>query len=94
MLYIKNSRAIFLPESILNINIENENELRCKKHKKKFKGFSKFYLNNYCEDCNEYKYELYDNDIIEFNKIRIENNKIKEIIEKINDNKDIFIIFF
>ena len=89
MLYIKNSRAIFLPESILNINIENENELRCKKHKKKFKGFSKFYLNNYCEDFNKYKYELYDNDIIEFNKIRIEDNKIKEIIEKINDNKDI-----
>ena len=84
---IKNSEAIFIPESTLNLDIENE--LKCKEHNKKFKGFSKFLLNNYCEDCYEYKNEIYDNDIIRFDEIKIEEKKIEEIIEKINDNKDL-----
>ena len=84
---IEDSLSIFLSKTNLNINIENE--LICKKHNKKFKGFSKFYLNNYCEDCYEYKNEIYNNDIIRFNDIKIEDKKIEEIIEKINDNYDI-----
>ena len=43
IIYIKNSEAKFLPESTLNINIENQ--LKCNDHNKKFKGFSKFFLN-------------------------------------------------
>jgi len=82
---IKDSLKIFLSETKLNINIENA--LLCKKHivyKKKFKGFSKFYLNNYCEECSEYY-----NDTNKFDKIRIQENKIEEIIEKLDDNKNI-----
>jgi len=59
---IKDNLLIFFFKANLNINIEDK--LICKEHNKKFKGFSKFYLNNYCEKCNEYKYEIYDNDII------------------------------
>jgi hypothetical protein len=84
---IPSSLSIFLSKTNLNINIENE--LICKKHNKKFKGFSKFFLNNYCEHCYEYINEIYDNDIIRFDEIKIEEKKIEEIIEKINDNKDI-----
>ena len=36
LIYIKNSEAIFLPESTLNLDIGNE--LKCKEHNKKFKG--------------------------------------------------------
>ena len=86
IIYIKNSRENFLSESTLNINIENQ--LICQEHNKKFKGFSKFFLNNYCEECYDYKKEIYDNDIIRFDEIRIEEKKINQIIEKINDNKD------
>ena len=84
---IKNSRAIFLPEITLNKN--NENHLKCYKHNQKFKGFSKFFLNNYCEYCDEYQNEIYDNDIIRFDEIRIEDKKIGKIIEKINGSKEI-----
>ena len=87
IIYIKNIEANFLPESTLNINIENQ--LKCKKHNKKFKGFSKFYLSNYCEDCSKYINEIYYNDIIRFDEIKIEEKKIEEIIEKINGNKDL-----
>ena len=84
---IKNSEAIFSPESTLNKNIENE--LRCKEHNKKYKGFSKFFLNNYCEDCKEYIYEKYCKDIIRFDEITIDEKKIKELKKKINNNNDI-----
>jgi len=87
MFSIEGSLSIFLSKSNLNINIENE--LICKKHNKTFKGFSKFFLNNFCEDCNEYHDEIYYNDIIKFDEIRIEENKIKEINEKINNNQEI-----
>ena len=82
---IEDSLLIFLSET--NLTHINENELMCKKHNKKFKGFSKFFLNNYCEDCDNYKDEINDNDIIRFDDIKIDEKKIKEIIEKINDNK-------
>ena len=39
---IESSLSIFLSKSNLNINIENE--LICKEHNKKFKGFSKFFF--------------------------------------------------
>ncbi len=48
----------FLSETTSNINIENH--LMCKKHHQKYKGFSKFFLNNYCEYCDEYKNEIVD----------------------------------
>jgi len=83
---IKNSSSIFLSEPNLNII---ENPLRCKKHNIKFKGFSKFYLNNYCEDCYNYINVAHNNDIIGFDDIKIEVNKIEEIIEKLNDSKEI-----
>ena len=84
---IRNSEANFLTESSLNINIENQ--LKCKEHNKKFKGSSKIFLYNYCEDCYEYRNGLYYNDIIIFDEIKIEEKKIEEIIEKIYDNKDL-----
>ena len=62
---IKDNSSIFL-SSNLNINIEDK--LICREHMIKFKGFSKFYLNNFCEKCFEYKNEIYDNDIIELMK--------------------------
>ena len=84
---IENSISLFFSEA--NINTNNESVLICNEHNKKFKGFSKFFLNNYCEDCDDYKNEIYDNDIIKFDDIRIEEKKIEELIEKIKDNNDI-----
>jgi len=85
--FIEDNLLIFISKINLYINIKDK--LICKDHKKKFKGFSKIFLNNYCEDCYEYKNGIRDNDVIKFDGIRIEENKIKELIEKINDNKDI-----
>ena len=76
---IRNSEAIFSPTA-LNKNIENE--LRCKEHNKKFKGFSKFFLNNYCEACYEYLYGKYYKDIIRFDEISIDKKKIEELKKK------------
>ena len=88
IIYINNySQTNFLSEISFKINIENH--LICKEHNKKFIGFSKFFLNNFCEDCIEYKSEIYDNDIIKFDEIRIEEKKIEKIFEKINYYKDI-----
>ena len=84
---IEDNISLFLSET--NLNIGNENMILCKEHNKKFKGFSKFFLKNYCEDCDDYINEIYDNDIIRFEDIRIEEKKIEELIEKINDNNDI-----
>ena len=84
----KDNLSIFLSDNNSNINIENE--FLCKEHKKKFKGFSKFLLNNYCEDCNIYNTnEISEKDIIRFDDIKIEDKKIDELIEKINNNNDI-----
>ena len=85
---IKNNLSFFLSETNLNLN-DDENVLLCKEHNKKFKGFSKFFLNNYCEDCNHYKNKIYDNDIIRFDEIKIEDMKIEELFNKINDNNDL-----
>ena len=79
------SKSEFLP-SEKNINIEKE--LMCKEHNKKFKGFSKFFLNNYCEECRQYKNEINNKDIIRFDDIKIEEKKIEELIKKIKYNND------
>ena len=59
--------------SFISLNIENknndknfENELICKEHNKKFKYFSKFFLQNYCEYC-----EIDKNNCIRFDDIKI-----------------------
>ena len=83
---IASSLSIFLSKTNLNINIENE--LLCKDHNKKFQGFSKYFLNNYCEDCDNFKNEEFNKDIIRFNDIKIEEKKIEELIKIINDNND------
>ena len=83
---IESSLSIFLSKSNLNLNINIENELICKQHNKKFKGFSKYFLRNFCEDCDYYKNEKFDNDIIRFNDIKIEEKKIDELIKIINGN--------
>ena len=83
---VESSLSIFLSKSNLNLNIENE--LICKEHNKTFKGFSKYFLSNYCEDCDNYKNEKFDNDIIRFNDVEIEEKKIEELNKIINDNND------
>ena len=78
--------------STTNINVSNknfENIFICNKHNKKFKYFSKFFLNNYCEDCIKYKKDLNinsNNDIIRFKDIKIEDEKINQILKIINNN--------
>ena len=81
---IESSFSIFFSNTNSNI----ENELICKQHNKKFKGFSKYFLRNYCEDCDYYKNKKFYNDIIRFNDIEIEEKKIDELIKIINDNND------
>ena len=72
---------------IIELNIKNE--VLCKKHNKKFKGFSKFFLYHYCKQCFNYKNELSENDIIRFKDIKIQEKieevKIKKLIEKIEE---------
>ena len=68
----------------MNLNVKSITK-NLKVYNKKFKGFSKFFLNNYCEDCYKYKNEIYDNDIIRFDEIKIEEKKIEEI----NDTRDL-----
>ena len=81
LISIKNINSTYSSEAN-KINIKNE--VICNEHNTKFKGFSKFFLNNYCEDCAQYKNEIYDNDIIRFDDIKLD--KIEELFETINDN--------
>jgi len=84
----KNNLPLFLSEKNSNINIEDE--FLCKEHKKKYKGFSKFFLDNFCEDCKKFKNAINDKDIIRFDDITIEEKKIDKLIEIINNkNNDI-----
>ena len=74
--------------SSLNINDENDIEINllCKKHKKKFKGFSKIFLDNYCQFCIDQKN---DNDnIITFDYMEREDENILRQIK--NGNSKIF----
>ena len=72
--------------STTNNDNDIENVLFCKKHNKQFKGFSKNFLNNYCQDCINKKS---DNDIIiYFDDIKIEDKKILQLLNKIKDHND------
>jgi len=86
ILSIENNNNINLLSSTnINLNVEIEKELKCKKHNKKFEGFSKIYLNNYCRYCiNE------NNIIIKFDDIKIEDIKIEQLLNKINNNNKPF----
>ena len=84
---IENSLSIFLSETNLNI-INIENELICKVRNKEFKGFSKFLLNSYCEQMLDYINKIFENDIILYNDIKMEENKIEELKRKVNNNND------
>ena len=91
-----NNKKILIKEyfKIHNISIESsytsslnsnnykdiENKLLCQKHKAKYKGFSKLYLDNYCESCI---YSIEDNNIIiRFDDIKIKKKKNRTIIKK------------
>ena len=79
---INSNKNLLLTTTTLNDDIENE--LKCKKHHEKFKGFSKIYLNNYCNDCFD-DYNEFD-DIIMFDDIKIEYIKIEQLLNIINEN--------
>ena len=64
---IENSVSNFFSDTNLNINIEDE--FKCKEHDKKFVGFSKFFLNNYCDECFNFMDEFDENDIIKFDEL-------------------------
>ena len=76
-------------KNILSIENNIENELKCKIHNKKFKGFSKRYLNNYCQSCIEV-YNNENNNIIKFEDIKIEDIKIEQLLNIINNNNKPF----
>ena len=72
-----NTNNFAIEDSFISLNIENknndknyENELICKEHRKEYKYFSKYFLENYCEDC-----KFNENDIIRFEDIKIEEKK-------------------
>ena len=84
-----NSNINLLSTNNLNLNDDIENELKCKKHNEKFKGFSKNYLNNYCQSCiKDFNYENYN--IIKFDDIKIEDIKIEQLLNIINNNNKPF----
>ena len=78
--------------SSTNLNLNDENELICKKHNKIFKFFSKNYLDNYCQSCidNNKFITKYNYDSINFDDIKIEDIKIEQLLKKINNNSKIF----
>ena len=81
----------FSKENFLNINndLHIENILLCKKHHKKFIGFSRLFLDNYCQSCI---YEKNGNDIIiDFDDMNIEvKNNLQILNQNINYNNGIF----
>ena len=84
-----NSNTNFLSTSNLDLNDDIENEIKCKEHHEKFEGFSKIFLDNYCQSCiNEHQGKIEDK-IIKFNDINIVKIKIEELLNKINNNKSI-----
>ena len=75
---------------INDINLDNV--LRCPEHKKEFKYFSKLFLQNICEYCisdKNYKDCISDqNDIIRFEDIKIDDEKINKLFKIINNNNN------
>ena len=84
LLIKKNNLFATTINSNKNNNKIIKNNFICKEHKKKFKCFSINYLDNRCPSC--YKNE--NERIIDFNDIIIENEKIIQLIEKINEHND------
>jgi len=71
-------------KSFFNTNNDKniEKGIKCVEHKRKFRGFSKVYLKNYCLKCiNESNNKK---DIIRFDKIKIEDKKIDQFLKIIN----------
>jgi hypothetical protein len=83
-LLIKKSNLFTTINSNKNNNIIIKNNFFCKKHKKKFKCFSINYLDNKCSLCFKYEKER----TVDFNDIKIENGKILQLLEKINEHND------
>ena len=92
-----NSNINLLSTNNLNLKDDYENGLKCKEHKDtlfndddKFHCFSKIYLKNYCHSCiNGHHYKIEDK-IIKFDDIKIEDIKIKQLLNKINNNNKPF----
>jgi len=88
-LLIKNNNLF---TTTINSNEDNneiiKNNFICQKHGKKFEGFSINYMDNYCPDC--YQVIINSNSNINFNDIKIENGKILQLLEKINEHKDYY----
>ena len=95
-----NNKKILIKDYFKNniLSIENiyksyndkiiENSLICKEHKKRFKGFTKIFFDNYCESCIKNKND--DSDIIiRFDDIKIEDKKIEQLLKVINNDNNI-----
>ena len=93
ILYIENnSNKNLLSTTNLNLNDYIENEIKCKEyhdiilnHNKEFEGFSKIYLDNYCQSCinNSIKNDV----IIKYDDIKIEDIKMEQLLKILNNNK-------
>ena len=86
-LLIKNSNLFTTTiNSNKNYNKISENNLICKEDKEKFENFSINYMDNYCPLCSKVKHK--SDSTFDFNDIKIENEKILQLIEKIHENND------
>jgi len=91
LLYIENKSNInLLSTTNLNLNDDIENKLKCKEHNYKlfykFECFSKIYLENYCHYYKNEHHNKIKDKIIDFDDIKIEDIKIKQLLKKINNN--------
>ena len=73
--------------STTNLNDDIENELKCKEHNKIFEYFSKIYLINYCQYCINEHQDKFEDKIIKFDDIKIEDIIIEQL-KKINNNNN------
>ena len=69
----------------LNKDIDNYEGLKCKEHNLNFEYFCGRCLLNICKEC-EKNHESHSN-LIEFKSIKVDNDKLNEIITKINEAK-------
>ena len=96
-LFLFDSKYNFLTKNTNFIKTNNstknsfEKELLCKKHEKIFNCFSTNLMDNCCLDCIEESENDENNNIIYFNDIKLEKQKILQLIEKINPHDDKFL---
>ena len=88
LLIKKNNLFTTTINSNKSINKIIKNNFICKEEKKKFVGFSINYMENYCPVCINIQNENEKDSIIHFNDIKIENEKILQLLEKINEHND------